>query len=213
MHGSLPVWGTDSALYKTGCNQYLTRDLFFQVMELRAIECSTACTGMCVWTPVYFSGQPGSCSSSLESTRTQPFLADSAVTWKPFPVDVPPGSIRPAVCWGPLPAQPLAVFAPSPRHPSVCSPARLRAGLPGASSPASGCVLCPAKRPPKAGWWLKLERASSLLISAFHLAFFSQLLFPWFFSFSACARHYSASYWCTSFQWFLVPFCSMPVIL
>lgn len=163
-------------------------------MELRAVivECSTAFTGMCKLSEhccTFLARQlqqqsgvsPGCCTSRghgltwprRRQGRARPFLADSAVTLKPFPVDAPPG--RP----GPLPAGPPDH---SPWQPPDCSPASgLRA-------------LCPAKQPTKAGWWLKLERASSLLSVPSTWPFFTPVFFPWFFCFSAHGRHHSASY-------------------
>lgn len=130
-------------------------------MELRAVivECSTAFTGMCKLCEhccTFLARQlqqqsgvsPGCCTSRghgptwprRRQGRAWPFLADSAVTLKPFPVDAPPG--RP----GPLPAGPPDH---SPWQPPDCSPARLCAAQP------VGCVPCvlPNSPPRLAGGW------------------------------------------------------------
>lgn len=141
---------------------------------------------------------PGSCSSSLESAlaaappeATGPHGPAGGGTCPALPcrlcshLEAIPGGCPsreagPAARKAPRP-QPLAAPGLQP-SPAVCSPASgLRA-------------LCPAKQPTKAGWWLKLESASSLLSVPSTWPFFTPVFFPWFFCFSARGRHHSASY-------------------
>lgn len=205
IHCSLPVWGTGSALYKTGYNQHLTQDLFFQVMELRAIGCSRACTGMCVLTLLCFPGQPRSCSSSLESTLAAGLEAGTcpalpcrlcshleAIPGGCSSREHPSRGVLEPHClhspWQPLP-QPLGL------QPSlaVCWAAQGQQLCQWAAVP---CVLPVSPR--LAGDW-NLSELPLCWSVPFTWLFFHTLLFPRFFSFPACDRHHSASYWWTSF--------------
>lgn len=172
IHCSLPVWGTGSVLYKTGCNQHLTQDLFFQVMELRAIGCSTACTGMCVLTLLCFPGQPGSCSSSLESMLAAGLLEAGTC---PALLCRLCSHLEAMVCWSPTACTAPGSLCPSPW---VCSPAWLCAGLPRASSSASG-LLCPVSCLCHQGWMVTETWESFLSADqCLSLGFFSHLTFP-----------------------------------